>query len=81
MDHSSESSGGEADCQFFDETKNCIRISLDDIRDLKVNRQRPTFVMRRSELKVPTLETAHVSISTCDNQNLQKDPCAQDQQQ
>ena len=39
----------------YDETTNCIKISLDYIMELKVNRQRPTFVMRRSELKIPTL--------------------------
>ena len=38
---------------------------------LKVNHQRPKFVMRRPELKIPTLaKMAHISISTCHNQNL-----------
>ena len=36
---------------------------------LKVSRQRLKFVMRRPELKIPTL-AKWLSISTCDNQNL-----------
>ena len=49
---------------------------------LKVNRQRPTFVMRRSELKIPTLAKWLISpLVRVIIKNLQKDPCAQDQQQ
>ena len=39
-----------------------------EIITVKVNRQRPTY----------SGKIAHISINMCDNQNLQKAPCAQD---